>query len=114
MRLPAALLTLFDCPIEAVLAALPDAADPVWERMPFRQRTRAAQDETRSIVFAWLDNRWGPDVPPPVARLDYTPAALSRAVEDCADRLRQVRPGTLTKRMLAELPPGASIPVHVD
>ena len=39
MKLPERLIRIFDCPVNDILAAMPDVSSPVWDANPYRQKT---------------------------------------------------------------------------
>jgi hypothetical protein len=115
MKLPAPLIRLFDCPVDDIAAVLPPASSAVWEVDRSRQTTYPVHRATRSIIFEWLDNDWRIGGPVNVQTHTYAPAELSLAVHACAERLTSSYPGDkLVRVALAELPPRARIPAHVD
>jgi aspartyl/asparaginyl beta-hydroxylase (cupin superfamily) len=114
MQLASAVVKLFDHPVEGMLAALPEAASPLWEGARFRQNVYKPHSVTRSIVFDWLDNSWRPGKPFIVLRADYLPANLVAAVSPCAAALERRLNGKVAKLMLAELAPGGEVAEHRD
>jgi hypothetical protein len=115
MKLSAPLIRLFDCPVDAIASALPDTFSAVWDADRSRQTTYPVHRTTRSIIFEWLDNDWRVGGPVNVKKHAYAPAELSDAVYGCAELLALSYPGGRLIRMaLAELPPRARIPSHVD
>jgi hypothetical protein len=114
MRLSQPLLHLFDFPIEEIIEHLPVASAPEWNADPLRQKTFAVHQQTRSILFEWLDNNWKPGLPVTVQPFRYAAAGLSAAVAKAADMIAEKCSGTVVKLMLAELAPGGEIPVHFD
>ena len=115
MKLPQPLIRLTDYSVAAIVAALPDAADPLWDTDRFRQTTYPVHRQTRSILFDWLDNDWRLGGPMTVFHYDYPPADLTAAVNACAARALEFYPGARLARMtLAEVPAGAKITPHMD
>ncbi len=115
MKLPEPLLRIASYPTDAIAAALPAAADPLWETERFRQTRYAVHRLTRSILFEWLDDKWQLGGPMVVHRYDYAPPLLTAAVVSCATRVLGFYPGARLARMtLAELPAGAKIDGHRD
>jgi hypothetical protein len=114
LRLPTSLITLFDYPIDDLVAAMPAPDSPLWEKARFRQNNHDAHRWTRSIVFSWLDDSWAPGKPLLVFESNWGQAALTCAARACAASLLGHRPGKVAKLMLAELAPGAVIKAHVD
>jgi aspartyl/asparaginyl beta-hydroxylase (cupin superfamily) len=114
MRLPSAVVQLFDYPIDDIVAALPGPADPLWDAAQFRQQIFKPHSLTRSIVFNWLDNAWRPGQPFIVLRADRPPRQLTAAVDACATALEKRLGGKVAKLMLAELAPGGVVGEHVD
>jgi aspartyl/asparaginyl beta-hydroxylase (cupin superfamily) len=114
MRLPSAVVPLFDYAVDDILAALPPPADPLWNAAQFRQHIFKPHSVTRSIVFNWLDNAWRHGQPFLVLRADRPPSELTAAVASCATALEKRLNGKVAKLMLAELAPGGSVAEHVD
>ncbi|HWY63165.1 MAG TPA: aspartyl/asparaginyl beta-hydroxylase domain-containing protein [Rhizomicrobium sp.] len=109
------MIRLFDCPVDDIASVLPSASSEVWEVDRSRQTTYPVHRSTRSIIFEWLDNDWRIGGPVKVQRHAYASNELSVAVNGCAERLATSYPGArLVRVALAELPPRARIPAHVD
>lgn len=112
MRLNAPVRTLFDYPIDEILAELPAELDPVWDLFPFRQERFGVHGATRSIVFKWaVVPAQGPHA---VMTSSYAPQRLADAVAACGDRVAQVYSGEVVSLLLAELRAGGEIPKHRD
>jgi hypothetical protein len=114
MQLSQAVLSLFECPIRDILAALPDELSPVWEQARFRQNQFISHDATRSIVFRWPAPGWRPGVRAVVLKSTYPSPGLVEAIDHCADTIAAKLRGEAIRVMLAELPPGAVIKPHRD
>jgi hypothetical protein len=114
MRLPSSVVALFDYPVDDLVAVLPAAESPLWDKARFRQNAYDVHSQTRSIVFSWLDNSWRPGENLVVFDSDWGQAKLSAAVRACVARLLAHRPGKVAKLMLAELAPGTVIHEHTD
>lgn len=113
MRMPTAMKTLFPCPVDDVVAELPDAADPIWDVFIRRQLRATAQAETRTITFKWLV-ALEPGMPLDVVTPHYAPEPLTEAVSAIGEKLRSHYGGTVVRLLLTELPAGAVIPRHRD
>jgi hypothetical protein len=114
MRLPDAVVPLFEYPIGDILAALPDATSPLWDKAQFRQKSHNVHRLSRSIVFRWLSDTWTADQPLVVVSSNFNPVDLTAAVETCAAALTARMPGTVAKLVLAEVAPGGKIDLHWD
>jgi aspartyl/asparaginyl beta-hydroxylase (cupin superfamily) len=114
MQLDVPLKELFDCSVAQLKTALPPPSDKLWDVAEDRRNKHAVHNETRSIVFKWLDNGWTPGTSPIVADFDYAPKALARHANAFASKVVAHFGGRVVKLMLAELRPGASIVPHRD
>lgn len=104
---------IVSCPVDAILAALPNEADPLWDYFSLRQATFKAHRRTRSIVFL-LTNTSLKGVPV-VMDMGYAPPALRDAAMACGQRLlTHFEGGKILRLLLTELPPGAAIGRHHD
>jgi Aspartyl/Asparaginyl beta-hydroxylase len=113
MQLDHPVIHLFDAPVTSIAAAMPDAADPLWDRFGLRQKVFKAHQATRSIVFTWTDMAIGGK--PVVMKPDYSGAALTEAVADYAAQIAARYPdGEIVRLMLAELAVGGEIKRHRD
>ncbi|MDB5440163.1 MAG: hypothetical protein JWM33_2590 [Caulobacteraceae bacterium] len=113
MREDAALTALFACPVEGLLAVLPDEADPIWNASLLRQGRFPVHRATRSIMFRWLETL-SPAGPQPVMSAGDLPEPLSRTAADCAAAVERHYGGTLVRLLLVELTSGAKIAPHRD
>ena len=113
MRADRSLAAIFDYPIADILAAMPPEDSPLWEKERLRQQRFRVHSQTRSIIFAWLENDWQPGMPLDIQRPEV-PEVLGRAVADFEAALLDRRPGTVVKSMLAEVPAGKCVYPHVD
>lgn len=111
MRRRLAAERLFDWPLDALLAAMPDEKDPVWDADSSRQERFRTHRTTRSIRFIWLE-KLVPGAVPEV--IGTAPAALRDAALACGTAIADHYGGTILRLLLAEMAPGASIPPHVD
>lgn len=113
MQMQAPIAELFDYPSDAIRAALPDAADPIWDVFAARQQRFRVHSATRSIAFRWTDPQ--NDAAHPIVTVPMeTPAPLTQAVAGFLDRIRAHYDGRVVIAVLAELAPGASILPHRD
>lgn len=111
MRRELAAERLFDWPLDALLAAMPEEADPLWDAYSRRQEIYDAHRKTRSIRIVWLDDLKPGAVPEPVGDV---PAALRDAAMACGEAIARHYGGTILRLLLAELAPGSTIPRHSD
>jgi Aspartyl/Asparaginyl beta-hydroxylase len=114
MKLPERLIELFDYPVDAVLAALPPPAAPVWDANPYRQVKHQVHSQTRSIIFEWISDSWQPGQKAVILHSDPAPGPLTDAVYACADKLNERYHGRIIRLLLAELKPRAKISPHKD
>ena len=114
MKLDVPLKELFDFSVSDLRRALPAPTDKVWDVAEERRRRYGVHNETRSIVFKWLENAWVQGTPVVVKDFDYAPKQLNRSVSAFASALAERYAGKVVKLMLAELNPGANIPAHQD
>lgn len=112
MHMTTPIEALFDVPIDDILAALPPAADPVWDVFRLRQQRFAVHDDTRSIAFQWSARALTGSHT--VMTSSYPSPALAEAVNACAARLAQAYHGTVESLLLTELGPGRHIARHRD
>ncbi|KQX19463.1 MULTISPECIES: aspartyl/asparaginyl beta-hydroxylase domain-containing protein [unclassified Sphingomonas] len=112
MRMTTPIRTLFDHPIDDLLAALPPQADPIWDVFRVRQQRFRVHDRTRSIVFRWTSLQ--SEGARATMTSSYPPAALAAAANACALRLAETYGGTVESLLLTELGPGQVIPSHRD
>lgn len=114
MKMAEPIAHLFACPVDDILALLPDEGDPVWDKFGFRQQQFSAHHLTRTIAFAW-PMPVAADGKPTIGTASYAGKQLTDAVMACGDRLAAHYGGALvTALLLTELQAGARIPVHVD
>lgn len=114
MHMPTPLATLFAYPVDDILAALPEAADPVWDVFRARQLMYRVHDDTRSIAFKWLSELSDEPGPQPVANLLYAPAKLAEPVVAFGEHVAKHYGGTPVQLLLTELAAGQTIPRHRD
>jgi hypothetical protein len=115
MKLPERLVRLFDCPVDAIRAAMPPLSDPLWDANPHRQAKHPVHVQTRSIIFEWIDDRWQPGQRAEVIHSDCGLPALTEAVYACAEKLHApYRDGKIIRLLLAELVPRGKITPHRD
>jgi hypothetical protein len=114
MKLPERLITVLNCPIDDILAAMPDVSSPLWDANPHRQTKHAVHRETRSIIFDWIDDRWQPGQEVKVQHFDSGLPALADAANACAARLNAHYGGRVIRLLLAELVPHGRIAPHRD
>lgn len=113
MQMPVPITKLFEFPVDAILAALPDADDPLWDEFAARQNAFRVHSQTRSIPFRWT-NPTSSDAHPIVTVPLATPPALAEAVTQFLDRIRDHYAGRVVIAVLAELAPGGDILPHRD
>lgn len=113
MQMPVPIAKLFDFPVDAILAALPDEGDAIWDAFAARQNRYRVHSRTRSIPFRWT-NPQRDDAHPIVTVPLPVPAALADAVTPFLDRLRAHYPGKVVIAVLAELGAGEDILPHRD
>ena len=114
MKLPERLIRLFDCSVGDIVAAMPDAASPLWDINPHRQTKHQVHRQTRSIIFEWIDDGWRQGQKAKVEKFDIAAPDLTRAVYACADKLNAHYRGKVIRLMLTELVPRGNIPRHAD
>lgn len=114
MKLPERLVKVFDYPVGAIAAAMPDATSPLWDANPYRQTRHSVHRQTRSIIFDWIDDGWQRGQTAVVKHFDCPLPALSTAVRACGQALGARYPGTIIRLMLTELAPRATISRHAD
>src|SRR5262249_40898578 len=114
MKLPDRLIRLFDCPVDDILAAMPDVSAPVWDANPYRQNTHKVHAQTRSLIFDWMPDTWLPGEKAVVTRTGNGLPALEKAMDACAARLNERYRGKIIRLMLAELVPHGRITPHRD
>ncbi|MES2496506.1 MAG: aspartyl/asparaginyl beta-hydroxylase domain-containing protein [Pseudomonadota bacterium] len=112
MRMTIPIRTLFDHPIDDLLAALPPCSDPIWDVFRLRQQRFRVHDRTRSIVFRW--SSLSSEGPRAIMTSTYPPTSLAAAADACALRLAEAYGGTVESLLLTELGPGQVIPPHRD
>ena len=113
MKLPDRLIRVFDCPVDAILAAMPDVSSPLWDANPYRQKTHKVHSETRSLIFDWMPDNWLPGQKAVVTRTNNGLPALEKAMDACAARLKERYDGKVIRLMLAELVPHGKITSNV-
>lgn len=111
MHRPEAAERLFDWPLDALLAAMPDARDPLWDAYSERQERFPAHRKTRSIRFVWLEELTPGALPEPVYD---APPALRDAAMACGEAIAGHYGGPILRLLLTEMAPGTSIPRHSD
>lgn len=114
MKLPEKIVRLFDCDVGDIVAAMPDLSAPIWEANPHRQTKHKVHNQTRSIIFEWIDDGWQPGQPAVVVRSDCSIPALTQAVYACAAKLNARYGGKIIRLLLAELVPRGRIMPHTD
>jgi hypothetical protein len=113
MQLPERLVRLFECPVAAVLAAMPPPSAPLWDLNPYRQNRHEVHRETRSIIFEWINDGWQPGQKAMVQTTGHE-LALTHAVYTCAEKLNALYGGKIIRLLLAELGAHAKITPHKD
>ncbi len=97
-------------PLYRLMRALTQSA---WDDNPLRQDRFAVHRRTRSVLFLWTAHEGWPDVQTVVLeRYGAFESALLPIFRAASVRLNERH--AVVNAMLAELPPGASIPAHVD
>lgn len=76
---------LIACPVDEIVALLPEVDDPLWDRFAKRQREYPVHQRTRSIGFIWSDG-WV-NGKPLTLPLNYAPVPLNDAVQACGQRI---------------------------
>lgn len=114
MKMAEPIAHLFACPVDDILASLPDEWDPVWDKFGFRQQQYDVHQLTRTIVFV-CPMPAGAGAERAIGTTDYAGKALTDAVMACGSKLAAHFGGAkITSLLLTELPAGAHIPEHVD
>lgn len=114
MKMDVPLRELFERSVAQMRKDLLQLDDRLWDVADDRRSRYAVHNETRSIVFRWLENSWTPGTPPLVKEYDYAPKSLATQASAVASKLAAHYRGKVVKLMLAELKPGAVIAPHQD
>jgi hypothetical protein len=114
MKLAAPLVRLFDYPVGDILAALPDVSSPVWDANVHRQTRHAVHQQTRSIIFDWIDDGWQPGQQAVVRRTSNGLPDLEKAADAFAAASKERYRGKVIRLLLADLVPRGKITPHRD
>jgi Aspartyl/Asparaginyl beta-hydroxylase len=114
MKLPERLVELFDYPVDAIAAAMPDLASPLWDANPHRQNKHIVHRQTRSIIFEWIDDGWLQGQKAVVTHFAYPLPELTKAAYACAEALNALYRGKVIRLMLTELVAHGKIARHAD
>jgi hypothetical protein len=113
MKLAVPLLPLGAVAIDKLIAALPNATDPIWDHFAMRRQMKM-HAATRTIALVWGEMVEGFG-DPLIFETEGLPALLRAAATECGRRLAELAGGgTISRLMLVDLPAGAEVLPHRD